>query len=152
DLKSGPPVRAKLVRLGEDRHLFLLTMHHINTDGWSEELLMRELAAAYKSYRRGEEPGLRELELQYADYAVWQRQWLSGAMLERELGYWKRRFGGELPVLNLATDRPRPAIQSASGGIVNFKLPEEVRRELGRTSREESVTVFMSLLGVLNVL
>ena len=115
DLMRGPLFRFRLVRLAEEQHILLLTMHHIISDGWSLGVLGRELAALYQAYSAGQSSPLAELAIQYADFAVWQREWLQGEVLEKQLAYWREQLGGELPVLELTTDRPRPPIQTYRG-------------------------------------
>jgi acyl carrier protein len=111
DLSEGPLLRVKLLRLADDKHVLLLTMHHIISDGWSMGVLSKELTALYRSFNRGEESTLAELPVQYADYAVWQREWLQGEVLEGELAYWREQLGGDLQVLELPTDRPRGGVE-----------------------------------------
>src|ERR1051326_9231687 len=94
NLARGPLLRVTLLRLGEEEHVLLLTMHHIVSDGWSMSVLVREVAALYEAYSRGEESPLEELPIQYADFAVWQREWLSGEVLEKQLGYWRGQLAG----------------------------------------------------------
>ena len=108
DLTRGPLFRFRLVRLAAEQHILLLTMHHIISDGWSLGVLGRELAALYQAYSTGQSSPLAELGIQYADFAVWQREWLQGEVLEKQLAYWREQLGGELPVLELPIDRPRP--------------------------------------------
>ncbi|HEV2728117.1 MAG TPA: amino acid adenylation domain-containing protein, partial [Solirubrobacterales bacterium] len=105
DLSAGPLVRVRLLRLAEEEHVLLLTMHHVVSDGWSMTVLVGELTTLYAAYARGEESPLEELPIQYADYSVWQREWLRGEVLERELSYWRAQLGGA-PTLELPTDRP----------------------------------------------
>ena len=112
DLKTGPLVRAQLLRLGEEDHILLLTMHHIMFDGWSRRILVRELATLYEAYCGGKPSPLRDLNLQYADYAVWQRNNLQGQILERQLAYWRAQLAGAPASLDLPTDQPRPAVQT----------------------------------------
>ena len=107
-------------------------MHHIISDGWSIGVLGRELEALYAAFSAGQSSPLPELAIQYADFAVWQRAWLQGAVLEKQLAYWREQLGGELPVLELPTDRPRPAKQSFRGAAEEFELGEEVSRRLRR--------------------
>ena len=121
-MSTGPLLRVRLLTLGADEHIVILTMHHIVSDGWSMGLLLNEIASLYRAYSAGEESPLPELPLQYADYAVWQREWLQGEVLEAELGYWREQLRGELPVLELPTDRPRPAVQSYRGAREFFRL------------------------------
>jgi amino acid adenylation domain-containing protein len=146
DLSRGPMLRAELLRLAEDEHVLLLTMHHIVSDGWSAGVLVREVAALYEAYAEGRESPLAELPIQYADYAQWQREWLKGPVLDEQLGYWRGQLAGAPPLLELPTDRPRPAIQSFRGGRVNFALGAELSKELESLSRREGATLFMTLL------
>src|SRR5688500_5957089 len=111
DLSAGPLFRAALLRAGEEDHVLLLSMHHVVSDGWSMGVLFRELSSLYEAYREGRESPLRELPVQYADYAVWQREQLAGEVLDRQLSYWKERLAGAPTVLDLPTDRPRPALR-----------------------------------------
>ena len=117
DLSQGPLIRAKLLRLGEQEHVLILTMHHIISDGWSMAILTRELTVLYEAFSNDEPSPIPELPIQYADFTVWQRQWLQGEVLEKQLSYWKQQLGVKLPVLQLPTDRPRPSIQTHQGAI-----------------------------------
>jgi amino acid adenylation domain-containing protein len=152
DLSHGPLLRAKLLRLSEDEHVLLMTMHHIVSDGWSMGILIREVAALYEAFSRGEASPLPELAIQYADFAVWQREWLEGEVLERQLGYWREQLGGAPPVLELPTDKGRPAVQSFKGAVHGFELGEELRRGLEALSRREGATLFMTLLAAFQTL
>ncbi|MET0646190.1 MAG: amino acid adenylation domain-containing protein [Pyrinomonadaceae bacterium] len=152
DLGRGPLIRARLLRLSEEEHVALLTMHHIVADGWSFGVLVRELAALYAAYVRGEASPLPELELQYAGYAAWQRGWLRGEVLEEQLSYWRKQLGGKLPVLELPSDRPRPAVQTFRGSHATSTLRPEVAEGVRELSRREGVTPFMTLLAVFQVL
>ncbi|HEV2727188.1 MAG TPA: amino acid adenylation domain-containing protein, partial [Solirubrobacterales bacterium] len=152
DLSAGPLVRARLLRLAEEEHVLLVTMHHIVSDGWSMTVLVGELTTLYAAYARGEESPLEELPVQYADYAVWQREYLRGEVLEKELSYWRAQLGGELPVLELPTDRPRPPVQSYRGALAGFRLSGEVTAGLRGLSRGEGCTLFMTLLAAFDVL
>jgi acyl carrier protein len=151
DLSSGPLLRASLLRLGEQDHVVLMTMHHIISDGWSTGVLVREVEALYEAYTRGAESPLAELPVQYADYAAWQRGWLQGEVLERQLGYWREQLKGA-PVLALRTDHPRPAVQAHNGARVSFVLPHELSASLHALSRREGVTLFMTLLAAFQTL
>ncbi|HEV2727753.1 MAG TPA: condensation domain-containing protein, partial [Solirubrobacterales bacterium] len=146
DLSEGPLVRVRLLRLSDEEHVALLTMHHIISDGWSMSVLVAEVGQLYAAYARGEASPLEELPIQYADFAVWQRERMSGEALERELAYWRAQLGGELPVLELPTDRPRPPVQSYKGAVAPFRLSEEVAAGLRAMSRERGCTLFMTLL------
>ncbi len=145
DLARGPLLRATLLRLATDSHLLLLTLHHIVADGWSLGVLLRELAALYGAFARGQASPLPELPVQYADYALWQRRRLVGETLEHQLGYWRRQLAG-VPPLELATDRPRPASQSTEGARLPLVLPPELPRALGELAQGEGATLFMALL------
>ncbi len=146
DLGRGPLLRVRLVRLGAQDHLLLLTMHHIVTDGWSMGVLIREMAVLYESFNRGEASPLAELPFQYADFAHWQRQWLQGETLEKQLAYWRQPLGGHTPVLSLPTDRPRPSIQTSRGARLPVRLSRELTAGLKALSRREGVSLFMTLL------
>jgi amino acid adenylation domain-containing protein len=146
DLTRGPLLRPSLLRLGEETHLLLLNMHHIVSDGWSSGVLLREVSALYTSFRAGAPSPLPELEIQYGDYAVWQRTWFEGAALEDSLGYWKRQLAGAPSSLELPSDRPRPAARSYRGAAVHLTLPEELSERLRELARREGVTLHMLLL------
>ena len=130
----------------------LLAMHHIVSDGWSMGVLVREVAALYPAFRKGRPSPLPELPVQYADFSVWQRDWLSGEVLERELNYWRERLAGAPPVLDLPTDRPRPAVRSIHGSRCEMRLSPELTAELSSFSRSHAVTLFMTLLSAFQVL
>jgi amino acid adenylation domain-containing protein len=151
DLTTGPLLRVVLYRLSERQHVLLVLMHHIITDEWSMAIFVRELAALYAAFLEGKPSPLAELALQYADYAVWQRDWLQGERLEKQLAYWKRQLEG-LTVLELPTDRQRPAMQTYRGEQVGLNVSRELTNRLKALSRKESVTLFMTLLGAFQVL
>ena len=146
DLEAGPLIRGRLIRLGEEEHALLITMHHIVSDGWSMEVLIRELSALYGAFARGEEDPLPELEVQYADYAVWQRQWMEGEILRQQGEYWERTLSGAPTLLELSTDHPRPAEQEYAGGWVRVELDEELSRGLKELSKKRGMTLYMTLL------
>ncbi|HEX8351419.1 MAG TPA: amino acid adenylation domain-containing protein, partial [Pyrinomonadaceae bacterium] len=153
DLTRGPLLRARLLRLSDEEHVLLVTMHHIVSDGWSMGVLVREVAALYGAYAAGAvESPLAELPIQYADFAVWQREFLQGERLEAELAYWRGRLGGELPVLELPTDRPRPAMLTHRGARQTHTLPPALVAALRDLGREEGATLFMVLLAAFKVL
>src|SRR6185369_9818538 len=152
DLSVGPLLRVLLLRLSGEDHVVLFTMHHIITDGWSTGILVREVAALYEAYIEGRESPLPELEIQYADYAVWQREWLQGEVLAQQLAYWRQQLGEDLPVLQLPTDKPRPPVQSHRGQGVSFTLPAELTAELKKLSNAEGVTLYMTLLAAYKIL
>ena len=146
DLARGPLARGRLLRLGEDEHALLVTMHHIVADGWSMGILIEEFSALYSGYREGKEAELPELSIQYADYAAWQREWLSGEALERQAEYWRRTLAGAPALLELPADRARPAAQDYAGGSVGVELEEELTRGLKELSRRRGTTLHMTLL------
>ncbi|WP_437561756.1 amino acid adenylation domain-containing protein [Sorangium sp. So ce542] len=145
DLSQGPLLRAALFRIAPDDHVLLVTLHHIASDGWSLGVLAGELTAAYEAFARKEEPRLRPLPLQYADYAAWQRQELTRDLLQAEREVWRRRLDGA-PPLELPTDRPRPAARSSRGRTHRFELPRDLTAALRRRSQELGATLFMTLL------
>ncbi|NPC82258.1 AMP-binding protein, partial [Pyxidicoccus fallax] len=147
DLATGPLLRVSLLKLAEQRHVLLLTMHHIVSDGWSMGVLVQEMAALYQAFSAGKPSPLPELPLQYADVAVWQRTWLQGEALEQQLGYWKQRLADAARVLELPTDLPRPPVQSFRGASVPVKLPRAVTEALRAFCQKENVTPYMALLG-----
>jgi amino acid adenylation domain-containing protein len=151
DLAEGPPLRARLLRLAEEEHVLAVTLHHIVSDGWSMGILIREVAGLYGAYARGEESPLPELAVQYADYAAWQREHLAGEALERQLDYWRVQLCGELPTLELPTDKPRPAMQRLAGATERAEMGD-VGEALRGLSRREGVTPFMVLLAAWQVL
>ena len=151
DLERGPVFRARLLQLGEEEHVLLISMHHIVSDGWSMGVFWRELGALYEAFSRGGPSPLPELPIQYADYALWQRQWLRGETLDEQLVYWKDQLA-ELPTLELPTDHPRPAVQAHRGARQELVLPESLTQALKVLSRQEGTTLFMVLLGALQVL
>ncbi len=140
DLERGPLMRAGLLRLAPDDHVLLLTLHHVVSDGWSTGILLRELSALYAG------SPLPPLPVQYGDFAAWQRSWLSGEALERQLAWWRGKLAGAPPLLELPTDRPRPPVQGPEGGRRAFALPPETGRALRELSRREGATLFMTLL------
>ncbi|WP_437755425.1 amino acid adenylation domain-containing protein [Sorangium sp. So ce1389] len=152
DLARGPLARAKLLQLGDAEHVLLLTMHHIISDGWSVGVLLKELAALYPAFRRGEPSPLSAVPIQYGDFAAWQRRWLEGEAREEQLAYWKRQLAGAPRYLDLPTDRPRPAVQRFRGATLSFQLSGELTAALSRLSRRASVTPFMTLLAGFQVL
>jgi amino acid adenylation domain-containing protein len=152
DLACGPMFRTSLIRLGEDDHVLLLTMHHIVSDGWSMGILYRELSMLYRAFVNGESSPLADLSIQYADFAVWQRDWLQGEALECQQSYWKKHLEGAPAVLNLPTDRPRPAVQTYRGARSSFELSKELTEGLKALSRKEGVTLFMTLLAAFRTL
>ncbi|MFP8132188.1 non-ribosomal peptide synthase/polyketide synthase [Pseudomonas aeruginosa] len=152
DLCEGPLLRVRLIRLGEERHVLLLTLHHIVSDGWSMNVLIEEFSRFYSAYATGAEPGLSALPIQYADYALWQRSWLEAGEQERQLEYWRGKLGERHPVLELPTDHPRPAVPSYRGSRYEFSIEPALAEALRGTARRQGLTLFMLLLGGFNIL
>ncbi|HLL46334.1 MAG TPA: condensation domain-containing protein, partial [Longimicrobiaceae bacterium] len=146
DLARGPLLRCTLIRLAEDDHVLCFNLHHVVSDGWSMQVLVREVSALYSAFSRGEAPRLAELPVQYADFAVWQRSWLSGAVLDAQIGYWRERLDGAPPLLEIPTDRPRALGQSPQAESHGFRLAAEVSQGLRELSRREGATLFMTVL------
>ncbi len=146
DLAVGPLFRATLVKLTADDHALLFTLHHIISDGWSMGVLVREFAELYAAFSQGKTAQLPELPIQYADFARWQREWLQGEELERQLSFWKEQLAGFAPVLDLPTDRPRPPMQTFNGAVQSFVLSKQLTAALQQLCRQEGVTLFMTLL------
>ena len=146
DLAAGPLLRGALLRLAADEAVALFTVHHIVSDEWSTPILVREVSALYAAIAEGRPSPLPELPVQYADYAAWQRAWVAGATLERQLAYWRERLAGAPPLLELPTDRPRPAVADPRGGVRTFHLSAELADALRELSRAEGATLFMTLL------
>jgi amino acid adenylation domain-containing protein len=152
DLARDILLRASLLRLEAAEHVLLVTLHHIAADGWSMGLLLQELAALYAAYADGRPVPLPELPIQYADYALWQRQWLHGGVLAAQLAYWKRQLAAPLPALRLPTDRPRPPVLTFRGAREPLLLPHPLTEALRALSRREGVTLFMTLLAAFQTL
>ncbi|MEM7352068.1 MAG: amino acid adenylation domain-containing protein, partial [Acidobacteriota bacterium] len=152
DLARGPVLRHGLLRLGRADWVLWMTMHHIASDGWSMGILTRELSALYEAFAAGRPSPLEKLPIQYADYAVWQRRWLSGEVLAAEIEHWRRQLAGAPAVLELPLDRPRPSVLSYQGTWRGLRLPEEVSQSLGALSRQQGTTLFMTLLAAFQAL
>ncbi|WP_440528457.1 amino acid adenylation domain-containing protein [Serratia marcescens] len=146
DLTQGPLVRAALIRLADEEHLFLLTCHHIISDGWSTGILLRDLGALYGALRRGDADPLPPLPLQYPDYAAWQRRYLTPERLAAQAQYWRETLSDAPALLTLPTDRPRPTVQSFSGGEVPIAIDAELTQALRQFSRQHGGTLFMTVL------
>ncbi|MFE2173114.1 amino acid adenylation domain-containing protein [Kitasatospora sp. NPDC059462] len=151
DLSAAPLLRGRLLRLPGGDHVLVLVVHHIAADGWSMGVLTRELAALYAALREGRPSPLAPLPVQYADFAVGQREWLRGEILDRQLDYWRERLSGLTP-LDLPADHPRPAVRSGRGAEYEFTVPPQVASALGALSRREGATMFMTLLAAFQVL
>ncbi len=146
DLAIGPLLRAKLLKLEERQHVLLITLHHIIGDGWSGNLLATELIALYEAFSQGRPSPLPELTVQYADFAIWQRSWLQGEALDKQVAYWSKQLAGAPAVLELPTDRPRPAVQRHRGAVSTHMFSLEFLSNLKALSQAEGVTLFMTLL------
>jgi amino acid adenylation domain-containing protein len=146
DLAQGPLLRAHLLQLADQEFRLLLTLHHIISDGWSMGLLYREMAGLYRAYVSGNASALGELAIQYADFAAWQRNWLEEEAQQGHLAYWQRQLGNAPVSLQLPTDRPRPALQTFSGGVESLVLPASLATALKALSLQADVTLFMTLL------
>jgi amino acid adenylation domain-containing protein len=151
-LDQGPLFRARLLRLSDQDHVLLITMHHIISDGWSIGVLLEELVALYTAFSQGQPSPLPELPVQYADFAEWQRQWLSGEALEQQLSYWKKQLSDLPPPLELPADRPEPGSRSFQGSIYRFTIAPETTAGLRRLARENRASMFMVLLAAWQVL
>jgi ribosomal protein S18 acetylase RimI-like enzyme len=152
DLASGPPFRARLLLLGPQEHILLVTAHHIAVDGWSVGILFREIAALYGAYSKGLDSPLSEPPIQFADYALWERTLLSGTYLDQLVGYWKEQLDGAPQVLRLPIDRYRPAVLTSAGGRYYLDLPNVPLERLKTIARAERATVFMGLLAAFGLL
>jgi amino acid adenylation domain-containing protein len=146
DLQHGPLLRAMLLKLAEDEHGLFLVLHHIVTDGWSMDIFMGELVTLYEAFSAGEPSPLAELPLQYGDFAAWQHELIKGEMLAEQISYWKQQLSGELPVLELPTDHPRPLQMTYTGADVFFDLTQGFTERLKELSSREGATLFMTLL------
>jgi amino acid adenylation domain-containing protein len=152
DIERGPMLRARLFRLTPAEHVLVIVTHHIATDGWSTDLVLRELSAMYGARLRGGVAQLAALPIQYADFAIWQRDWLRGEVLETQLAYWKAHLDGAPASLELPTDRPRPPVKRHRGGRVHVALPDGMAASVREVARAEDVTPFMVLLGAFDVM
>ncbi len=149
DLESGPLLRVKLLQLSDNEFALLLAMHHIISDGWSMGILFKELSLLYESFARGKPSPLTPLSLQYADYAVWQREWLRDDVLDEQIAYWRKTLANH-ETLELPCDHQRPRAQSFRGAIESIKLGVPVSDSLKKLCRSEGVTLFMGLLALFN--
>ncbi|MGX5725422.1 non-ribosomal peptide synthase/polyketide synthase [Metapseudomonas otitidis] len=152
DLEHGPLLRVRLLELGEDDRVLVLTQHHIVSDGWSMQLMVEELIALYQGFRLGHDAKLPPLAIQYADYAAWQRQWMEAGERERQLAYWTAQLGGEQPLLELPADRPRPALRSAQGARLSLELDGALFARLKQLAQREGCSPFMLLLASFQLL
>jgi len=152
NLAQPPLLRLTLLQLHKAEYILLLTIHHIISDGWSMGVLLSEVAALYTAFSTGKPASLPELPIQYADFAIWQRQYLQGQVLETQLQYWKQQLGGGSPLLNLPTDRPRPTVPNCHGAQHLFLLPLDLAEAIKSLCQQEEATLFMTLLAAFQVL
>ncbi|MBI5649978.1 MAG: amino acid adenylation domain-containing protein [Chloroflexi bacterium] len=152
DLTRGPLVRARLLRLADDEHIVLLTMHHIISDGWSMGVFIGEMAMLYAAFARGQASPLPDLPIQYADFTMWQRERCAQGGIENQVAYWKHQLGGALPMLELPTDQPRPAVQSSRGATQSARVPRALLDALKALSQREGATLFMTLTAAFQIL
>ncbi|MDC3735982.1 non-ribosomal peptide synthase/polyketide synthase [Pseudomonas syringae pv. syringae] len=146
DLEQGPLIRGRLIRMAEDHHVLLLTLHHIVSDGWSVGVLTREMAALYAAFSQGEESPLAPMPLQYLDYAVWQRRWLSGDLLQEQTRYWQQTLADAPALLMLPTDRVRPAQQDYAGAALPIAFDEQLTLGLKALSKRHGTTLYMTVI------
>jgi amino acid adenylation domain-containing protein len=151
DISRAPLVRARVLRVGDEEHLLMLTIHHLVSDGWSFAILAQELATLYRDFREGRPSSLAPLRLQYADYALWQRDWLRDENLERPLEYWRERLEA-VPPLELPGDRPRRALPTGAGAMLARSVPAAVTAPLAELAQREGATLFMALVAGLHTL
>ncbi len=152
DLVRGPLLRMLLLRLRRQEHILLLNQHHIIADGWSAGIFEHELVSLYESFSQGKASPLPDLPLQYADYAIWQRQWLQGELFQAHVAYWRRQLADVPSILELPTDFPRPAVQTFEGTFIPFSLSKSLSEDINAFSQQEEVTLFMTLLAAFQVL
>ncbi len=152
NLEKGPLFRIKLIKLDSDDHVALFTLHHIISDGWSMGVLVQEVAALYEAFVNEQESPLPDLPVQYADFAVWQRNWLQGEVLDKQMDFWKNEIGTNPPVLDLPTDYPRPSMQTFEGRTIEAQMPKTLSDGLVNLSQKEGVTLFMTLLAAFQTL
>ena len=152
DLLRGPLIRATLFYLGKHDYALLLVLHHIISDGWSMGVLFHEVALIYQAFSTGQPSPLPDLRIQYADFALWQREWLQGEMLEKQLAYWKQQLKGAPALLELTGDRPRPVVQTFCGARQPIILSKSLSASLKELSRNEGVTLFMTLIAAFQAL
>jgi amino acid adenylation domain-containing protein len=152
DLNRGPLIRAGLIRIAPDDHVLMVNLHHAIGDRWSLSVLSRELAVFYEAEISHQNAPLRDLPLQYGDFAIWQREWLEGEVLERQLSYFRQKLAGAPPLLEMPTDRPRPAMETFRGSVLIAPLPKETSDGIKALGRREGTTLFMTLLAAFQTL
>src|SRR5215217_4172308 len=152
DLRRGPLLRVVVLRISEHEHVIVFATHHLISDGWSKDVLVREIITLYSAFAEGRPSPLAELPAQYGDFAIWQRQRLTGPVLQRHLDYWKRHLADAPHRLALPTDHPRPAVPTRHGSYEVLTLPPELGHSLRALGRRKGVTLFMTMLGAFDVL
>ena len=152
DLSKGPLIRVKLLIVSPTEHVFLLTLHHIISDGWSMGILFKELSDLYNIYSLGQEPSLAPLAVQYVDFSIWQREWLQGEALDQQLSYWKEQLKGIPDLIDIPADKPRPKEMSYKGGSYHYTLSKDVRDKLNDLAQEEQTSLFMTVLSIFQIL
>ena len=152
NLSSGPLIRLKLLKLSSQEHVLFITLHHIISDGWSMGIFFKELSVLYNAYLEGQKPDLPFLPIQYADFALWQRQWLQGDVLEAQLSYWKQQLADIPDLLELPTDKPRPKELTYKGATYSYSLSKEIKDQLNQLSQQQGTSLFMALLAIFQIL
>jgi hypothetical protein len=152
DLGKDLLIRVTLLKLSENDHIFMVTFHHIVSDGWSRAVFISEFAALYDAFLTGQPNPLSPLPIQYADFAQWQREWLQGERLQSQLAYWKEKLSGEIPQLEALLEKPRPAVSSHQAGSERLMLPPTIGQALRHIGQQADATLFMVLLAAFNVL
>ncbi|HVK99522.1 MAG TPA: condensation domain-containing protein, partial [Dongiaceae bacterium] len=151
NLEQGPMLRARLYKLDDNQYGLIVVMHHIVTDGWSMAVFVKEIAALYAAERMGMQSPLPALEIQYGDFAEWQRNWLTGEVLERQLGYWRQQLAGAPEELTLPFDRPRPEMQTSNGAVLDVELDSELTAQVKKIARQFDTTVYVVLLAAFKI-
>ncbi|MCC5621781.1 non-ribosomal peptide synthetase [Nostoc sp. CHAB 5715] len=152
NLSQAPLLRATLLRLSKIKHILIFTMHHVISDAWSMGVLIKEVAALYEAFSKGQPSPLSELPIQYVDFANWQQQWLQGEILESQISYWRKQLEGIPKLLDLPTDYPRPSVANFKGANYSFELSQELSASLNKLSQQQGGTLFMTLLAVFQTL
>ncbi len=152
DLSSGPLIRLKLLKISSQEHILLITMHHIISDGWSMSIFFNELSSLYNAFSTGEKFDLSPLSIQYADFVLWQRNWLQGDVFAAQISYWKNQLADIHDLLELPTDKPRPKELTYKGDHYKVSLPREVKDKLNQLSQDQGCSLFMTLLTAFQIL
>ncbi len=151
NFETDPMIRVTLLKLKPQEHLLVVTEHHLIHDGWTQGVLLKEFITIFTAYSQGQNHRLPELPIQYADFAIWQRQYMQGEVLEAHLDYWRKKLSGLIPVLELPADRPRPAVISGRGGTKELLITSSLTAALKKFSQQEDVTLFMTMLAVFKI-